>query len=314
EIQHVFSTSFMTHDSISKSKSFKKNFFLSKGEFIGQRLIPTERDLRYLWEEIAQQELDEQAQKLRQSLRKAIINWVKESGEAEDYTQNIPLQCVHPVGHWFEFPNMLLNGVLQKLIIQNPSLNYILMHNVDTLGANADPYLLGKHILSEKSMSVEVIKRNIDDQGGGLAKVDGKIRLIEGMALPDEEIEFRLSYYNSATFWLSIDKILSAFNLTRNDLNDPQKIKNAVVELSFRIPTYITIKDVKKRWGKGQEDIYPVMQFEKIWGDMTALPEIDSNFILVDRNRGQQLKLVNQLDGWLRDGSAEYIDSICSWE
>ena len=38
------------------------------------------------------------------------------------------------------------------------------------------------------------------------------------------------------------------------------------------MPTYITIKDVKKRWGKGQEDIYPVTQFEKLWGDMTTLP------------------------------------------
>ena len=41
------------------------------------------------------------------------------------------------------------------------------------------------------------------------------------------------------------------------------------------MPTYITLKDVKKRWGKGQEDIFPVAQFEKLWGDMTALPDLD---------------------------------------
>ena len=35
------------------------------------------------------------------------------------------------------------------------------------------------------------------------------------------------------------------------------------------MPTYIRLKDVKKRWGKGQEDIFPVAQFEKLWGDMT---------------------------------------------
>jgi len=33
-----------------------------------------------------------------------------------------------------------------------------------------------------------------------------------------------------------------------------------------RMPTYIILKDVKKRWGKGQEDIFPVTQFEKLWG------------------------------------------------
>ena len=34
------------------------------------------------------------------------------------------------------------------------------------------------------------------------------------------------------------------------------------------MPTYITLKEVKKRWGHGQEDIFPVSQFEKLWGDM----------------------------------------------
>lgn len=317
EIQHVFSTSFMTHDAIANSSSFNtnnQNLFLSRGKFIGQRLIPTERDLRFLWEEMAQQDLDEQAQKVRQSLRNALINWVIENGEANDYIQNLPLQCVHPVGHWFEFPNMLLNGSMHELIVQNSSLKYILIHNIDTLGANPDPAILGKHILSQKAMSVEVIKRNIDDHGGGLAKVNGRLRLIEGMALPNEELEFNLSYYNTNTFWVSIDDMLAAFKLERNDLNNQPKVKNAVLLMSSRMPSYVTVKDVKKRWGKGQEDIYPVMQFEKIWGDMTTLPEINCQYLLVNRNRGQQLKSVDQLDGWLRDGSAAYIDSKCKWE
>ena len=80
------------------------------------------------------------------------------------------------------------------------------------------------------------------------------------------------------------------------------------------MPTYITLKDVKKRWGKGQEDIFPVTQFEKLWGDMTALPDLDCRFVEVPRYRGQQLKEVAQLDGWLRDGSAAYVESLCDWE
>jgi UDP-N-acetylglucosamine pyrophosphorylase len=320
KIQHVISTSYMTNEAISNSKTIKEKnlkeemIYLSPGQFIGQKLIPTERDLRFLWEEMPQQDLDEQAQKVRHSLRNALINWAKESGEAEDYNQNTSLQCVHPVGHWFEFPNMMINGTLHQLISENPSLNYILIHNIDTLGANPDPSILGQHILSNKSMSVEVIKRNIDDHGGGLAKVNGTIRLVEGMALPNEEIEFNLSYYNTNTFWITIDDILKAFNLKRSDLSNQQKVKREVLNLSKRMPSYITVKDVKKRWGKGQEDIYPVIQFEKIWGDMTAFPEIECNYILVDRNRGQQLKEVDQLDGWLRDGSAKYIESICKWD
>ena len=49
------------------------------------------------------------------------------------------------------------------------------------------------------------------------------------------------------------------------------------------MPTYITLKDVKKRWGNGQEDVFPVAQFEKLWGDMTALPELDCRFVVVPR-------------------------------
>ena len=79
------------------------------------------------------------------------------------------------------------------------------------------------------------------------------------------------------------------------------------------MPTYITLKDVKKRWGHGHEDVFPVTQFEKLWGDMSALPEIDSRFVVVPRLRGQQLKDQAQLDGWLRDGSAAHIESLCRW-
>jgi hypothetical protein len=79
------------------------------------------------------------------------------------------------------------------------------------------------------------------------------------------------------------------------------------------MPTYITLKDVKKRWGKGHEDVFPVAQFEKLWGDMTALPEWKCRFALVPRVRGQQLKDPAQLDGWLRDGSAAHVEALCGW-
>ena len=79
------------------------------------------------------------------------------------------------------------------------------------------------------------------------------------------------------------------------------------------MPTYITLKDVKKRWGKGQEDVFPVAQFEKLWGDMTALPELSCGFVAVPRVRGQQLKEPSQLDAWLRDGSAAHAESLCTW-
>jgi hypothetical protein len=127
-------------------------------------------------------------------------------------------------------------------------------------------------------------------------------------------LESRLSYYNSATYWVDIDRLLAVFGLSRETLGDPARVNSAVRAVAARMPTYITLKDVKKRWGKGQEDVFPVAQFEKLWGDMTALLELNCRFVAVLRVRGQQLKEPAQLDAWLRDGSAAYTESLCMWE
>jgi hypothetical protein len=271
------------------------------------------RDLRFAWEETPQQLLDPQAQKVRDSSRAALIAWAMQAGEGSNYTDNIPLQCLHPVGHWYEIPNLFRNGVLQQLLEFNPGLRYLMVHNVDTMGADLDPVILGLHIAHAKTMTAEIITRRIEDRGGGLACVDGRVRMVEGMALPSEQTEFKLSYYNSNTFWIDIDALFRVFGLTREDLRNADKVSAAVRALAGRMPTYVTLKDVKKRWGKGQEDIYPIAQFEKLWVDMTGLPQVATGYAVVPRRRGQQLKEPAQLDAWLRDGSAEYVTSLCDF-
>jgi hypothetical protein len=118
-------------------------------------------------------------------------------------------------------------------------------------------------------------------------------------------------YYNSMTTWIEIDPLLSVFGLERQQLSQTSVVENAIRQVARRMPTYITLKEVKKRWGNGQKDIFPVLQFEKLWGDMTALAEVDCQFIVVPTLRGQQLKEQAQLDGWVRDGSAAAIERLC---
>jgi hypothetical protein len=329
-LPHVITTSYLTHGPTQeflapqKSYGYEGMLLLSPGRSVGLRMIPTVRDLRFLWEEMPQQILDEQQQKIRESLRHALIHWAEQTGEASDYTDNLPLQCLHPVGHWYEVPNLFRNGVLARLLAIRPQLKYLLLHNIDTLGADVDPALLGLHIRSGAGLTFEMITRRLEDRGGGLARVNGRVRLVEGLAMPREEIEFALSYYNSNTCWIDLDKVMTVFALTREDIlkagqesadGQPanEKITAAVRALAAKMPTYVTLKEVKKRWGQGQEDVFPVAQFEKLWVDMTALPEIESRFVVVPRLRGQQLKDQAQLDGWLRDGSAAYIESLCGW-
>ncbi len=317
-IPHILTTSHLTHSALQAQLERADNYGydavkLSPGRAIGLRMIPMVRDLRYQWEEMPQQMLDEQRQKVRESLHEALIGWAQSSGEGRDYTENVTSQCLHPVGHWYEIPNLLRNGTLRSLLQESPNLKYLLLHNIDTLGADVDPALLGWFAESESTLAYEVIARRLEDRGGGLARVNGSPRLVEGLAMPCEEDEFELRYYNSMTTWINIDKLLAAFGLTRDELASEEKINEAVRKFATKMPTYITLKDVKKRWGHGQEDVFPVAQFEKLWGDMSAVPEVDCRFVAVPRMRGQQLKDPAQLDGWLRDGSAAYVESLCDW-
>ncbi|MCM2372592.1 UTP--glucose-1-phosphate uridylyltransferase [Aporhodopirellula aestuarii] len=318
-IPHVVTTSWMTDEAIRTALRENENYghdgplHVSSGRSVGLRMIPMVRDLQFLWEETPQQMLDQQQQKMRESARSAIAHWARTTGEGSDYTDNVPAQCVHPVGHWYEVPNLFRGGVLSKMLREQPTLKYLMLHNIDTLGANVDPGLFGLHIRSGATLSYEVIPRRLEDRGGGLAVVAGRPRLVEGLAMPDDRIEFGLRFYNSMTTWIDIDALLGTFGLDRVSLNDSAAVDVAVREMAARLPTYITLKEVKKRWGHAQEDVFPVAQFEKLWGDMTTLQDIDSRFIVTPMRRGQQLKEPSQLDAWNRDGGSDYVGSLCEW-
>ncbi len=320
EIPHVVTTSYLTHSAIERHLKRTGNYghegpvYLSRGQSIAQRLIPMTRDLTFLWDEGAHETLDENKQKVREAGRRAILEWARSTGEGRDYTDNVPIQRFNPPGHFYEVPNLLRNGVLARMIEEHPSLRWLMVHNIDTLGADVDPGVFGLAIEADSALAFEVIARRVEDRGGGLARVGGRVRLLEGLAAPREDTEFLLRYYNTLTTWVHIDRLLDAFRLTRADLSgDPAKVAAAVRAMAARIPTYVTIKDVKRRWGHGQEDVFPVAQFEKLWGDMTSLPDLPCSFLAVDRARGQQLKDTAQLDGWANDGSRDIVLSLCDF-
>ena len=316
---HIVSTSYLTHGPIEKHLALGANYgydgplVLSPGRSIGHRFIPMVRDLVFLWETMPQETLDEQKQKVRDAVRNTLMGWARARGEGTDYVDNVAIQRFNPPGHWYEVANLLRNGVLAKLLEERPALETIMLHNIDTLGADLDPEVLGAHLQSGNILTFEVVPRRIDDRGGGLARVNGRIRLLEGLAQPREEDELTLSYYNSMTTWIQIDPLLELFGLTRADLRGPgARIAEAVRHVAHRMPTYVTIKDVKRRWGHGQEDVYPVAQCEKLWSDMTAIVPHGAGcgYIAVPRLRGQQLKAPDQLDAWANDGSREYVTRL----
>jgi hypothetical protein len=78
-LPHIVTTSFLTHEAIAAHLEAESNYgypgplLLSPGRSIGLRMVPMERDLRFAWEEMPQQLLDAQAQKVREGLHAALI-------------------------------------------------------------------------------------------------------------------------------------------------------------------------------------------------------------------------------------------------
>src|SRR5262249_3077560 len=133
------------------------------------------------------------------------------------------------------------NEVLKTLFKHRPHLLYLMAHNIDTLGASLDPALFGVHIERGAAMSMEVIGRDIDDRGGGLARIDGRGRLLEGLALPSAQIGASRSYYSLRRTWIDIDQLLTVCGLGRWDLEDSEKVSQTGRNLAARMSTYITI-------------------------------------------------------------------------
>ena len=305
--------------SASGNYGYPGPLLLSPGRSVGLRLVPMARDLRFAWEEMPQQVLDEQAQKVRDSLHAALIGWARQAGEGSDYTDNVPLQCLHPVGHWFEVPNLLRNGVLAGLLRRAPAAAVpAAPQHRHRSAPTSTRRCSGCTSRRARALTFEVITpAHRRPRRRAWPAWTASCAWSKGLAMPREEDEFGLSYYNSLHH---LGRHRPAPGRLRPDPRRPGRRRTTGAPrrrrapVAARMPTYITLKDVKKRWGHGQEDVFPVAQFEKLWGDMTALPEVDARFVVVPRVRGQQLKDQAQLDGWLRDGSAADVERLCDWE
>ena len=56
--------------------------------------------------------------------------------------------------------------LLSARVAERPGLRHLLVHNIDTLGTDLDPALLGLHLEGGKALTFELITRRIEDRGG----------------------------------------------------------------------------------------------------------------------------------------------------
>ena len=128
---------------------------------------------------------------------------------------------------------------------------YLLVRNVDNLGARIDPIVLGHHIQSECEMTVELAPKWPEDVGGSPYQYLGRTQLIEQLRYPEGFDPNIVDVFNTNTFTFSA----------------------AALDRDFDLGWYYVEKQVEGR---------DAVQVEHLIGEMTA--HLSTNFLQVRRN------------------------------
>lgn len=90
---------------------------------------------------------------------------------------------------------------------------WLVVSNVDNLGAGLSPVVLGAHIDRKNPMSVEVVKARIGDVGGFPALVAGKMKIVEMFRAPRTPDLNLISFFNTNTFIFNAEALAAEVNL-----------------------------------------------------------------------------------------------------
>ncbi len=141
-----------------------------------------------------------------------------------------------------DFPGAFRHaGCLRRFLAQGG--RYLLVRNVDNLGARIDPVILGHHIQSGREATVELAPKWKGDAGGAPYAYRGRTQLIEGLRFPagfDPDI---VDVFNTNTLWFTAPAIDRDFELGRYYVEksvegrSAVQIEHLIGELSAHLPT-----------------------------------------------------------------------------
>ncbi len=86
---------------------------------------------------------------------------------------------------------------------------HVTVSNVDNLGARVDPVVVGAHLLAGRPLTIEVARKD-GDMGGAPARVDGRMMLLEGAALPAGLRPRPIPVFNTNTAIVDVDALDAA--------------------------------------------------------------------------------------------------------
>ena len=114
-------------------------------------------------------------------------------------------------GHGDVLSAIRRSGTLDRL--RASGVRLVMVSNVDNLPARIDPAVLGMHLLGGRPMTAEVVA-NEGEVGGAPARVNGRMRLLESMQMPEGFDHSTLPVTNVNTVTFDIDALDRDFDLT----------------------------------------------------------------------------------------------------
>ena len=168
---------------------------------------------------------------------------------------------IHGPGHGDLLPSLRRSGALGWL--RDRGVEYLLMANVDNLGAALDPHLLGAFAAGGDEMMAEVVSKDPGDIGGAPASVDGRVQIVEDFAFPDGFDKDSIPVFSTNTLWFRTDAL----------------------DQDFPLHWYCVRKEAGGR---------PVVQFERLVGQVSWF--LRAGWALVSRDRFQPVKSPEDLE------------------
>lgn len=156
---------------------------------------------------------------------------------------------VHAPGHG-DLPDALrASGLLQRFLERGGK--WLTVANLDNLGANLDPALIGWHILNSRTLTCEVVDKTAGDRGGIPVRLEGRPVVLEEFRLPRSFDPSTVSVFSTNTFHF-----------------DAAVLHNLDMDFTF----FAVFKEAD-----GQR----VVQFERLLGEVTSV--LPTRFLRVSR-------------------------------
>ncbi len=149
-----------------------------------------------------------------------------------------------------DFPDALRGSGSLRWLAER-GVRFLVLCNVDNLGATVDPLVLGHHVDGGRPVTVELAPRWPGDRGGAPARVDGRLEIVEQFRFPPRFDQDRIGVFNTNTFVFDV----------------------AALDRDIPLDWFLVRKEV---------DGVTAIQFERLVGQVTAT--LDATWLVVPRD------------------------------